>query len=51
MSEGNHRFLIADVCTKAHKLDPSDSQDRNEDADKNGYTNLEECLNGLVKHE
>jgi hypothetical protein len=35
---------------KAHKLDPSDPEDRNQDADKDGFTNLEEYLNGLVKY-
>ena len=31
---------------RAHGLNPNDSSDANEDADKDGYTNLEECLNG-----
>jgi hypothetical protein len=31
-----------------HRLDPDDESDRNEDHDNDGYTNLEEFLNGLV---
>jgi pectate lyase len=39
---------MPDDWEKAHGLDPANAQDRNGDADKNGYTNLEEYLNNLV---
>ena len=32
---------------KANKIDPQNPDDRNGDADKDGYTNLEEYLNSL----
>lgn len=40
---------MPDKWEKARKLDPSDPADRNGDADDDGYTNLEEYLNSLVK--
>jgi len=36
---------------KAHNLDPNNASDRNNDDDKDGYTNLEEYLNSIVKSE
>ncbi len=41
---------MPDAWEKANKLDPSDPQDRNADADQDGFTNLEEYLNSLVKY-
>jgi hypothetical protein len=38
---------MADAWETAHHLDPQDPSDRNGDADKDGYTNLEEYLNSL----
>jgi len=38
---------MPDEWEQAHKLNPTDAEDRNGDADGNGYTNLEEYLNGL----
>ncbi|MBN2314266.1 MAG: hypothetical protein JXM79_10075 [Sedimentisphaerales bacterium] len=39
---------MPDAWEKMHGLDPEDPNDRNGDADGDGYTNLEEYLNGLV---
>lgn len=39
---------MPDVWEKSHHLNPKDPADRNEDADGNGYTNLEDYLNSLV---
>jgi hypothetical protein len=33
---------------KTHGLDPEDPADANGDADNDGYTNIEEYMNGLV---
>jgi len=38
---------MADAWETANNLDPKDPEDRNGDADKDGYTNLEEYLNSL----
>ena len=38
---------MADAWELAHNLDPKDPEDRNGGKDKDGYTNLEEYLNGL----
>ncbi|MCH9022155.1 MAG: hypothetical protein IID32_05270, partial [Planctomycetes bacterium] len=38
---------MADTWEIAHSLNPKDPSDRNGDADKDGYTNLEEYLNSL----
>ena len=37
---------MADVWEDRHGFDPGDASDRNGDADGDGYTNLEEFLNG-----
>jgi hypothetical protein len=39
---------MPDAWEIANGLDPRDAADRNGDADGDGYTNLEEHLNGLV---
>lgn len=39
---------MPDPWEAAEGLDPRDAADRNGDADGDGYTNLEEYLNGLV---
>ena len=39
---------MPDTWEKRHGLNPRDSDDRNEDADGDGYTNLEEYINSLV---
>ena len=39
---------MPDNWEKENKLDPSNPDDRNGDADKDGFTNLEEYLNSLV---
>lgn len=39
---------MPDAWEKAHGLNPADPEDRNGDPDKNGYTHLEEYLNGLA---
>ena len=39
---------MADDWEREHGLDPSDPSDRNDDADGNGYTNLEEYLHELA---
>lgn len=39
---------MADVWETAHGLSPSDPEDRNADPDEDGYTNLEEYLNGTL---
>lgn len=41
---------MPDVWEKANGLNPADSEDRNRDADKDGFTNLEEYLNSLVSN-
>ncbi len=38
---------MADEWETAHDLDPNDPTDGNQDADLDGYTNVEEFLNGL----
>ncbi len=38
---------MADAWEKANNLNPNNPADRNEDQNKNGYTNLEEYLNSL----
>ncbi|MCP4607409.1 MAG: pectate lyase [Planctomycetes bacterium] len=38
---------MADAWERANGLDPKNPEDRNGDADKDGYTNLEEYLNSL----
>jgi hypothetical protein len=38
---------MADDWERAHRLDANDPNDRNGDRDHDGYTNLEEYLNGL----
>ncbi len=38
---------MPDVWETKIKLDPKDPDDKNGDADKNGYTNVEEYLNSL----
>ncbi len=38
---------MPDAWEKANKLDPRNPEDRNGDADSDGYTNLEEYLNSL----
>ncbi len=42
---------IPDAWEKSHGLDPANAADGKGDADKNGYTNLEEYLNGLAASE
>jgi pectate lyase len=39
---------MPDAWEKAHGLNPEDAADGNADANKDGYTNLEEYLNGLA---
>lgn len=39
---------MPDKWEKKHKLDPADPEDRNGDMDKDGFTNLETYLNGLI---
>lgn len=39
---------MPDAWERANKLDPSNPDDRNSDADIDGFTNLEEYLNSLV---
>lgn len=39
---------MPDVWETANGFDPDDPADRNDDADRDGYTNLEEYLNSLV---
>lgn len=39
---------MPDKWERQNGLDPADPEDRNEDSDKNGFTNLEEYLNSLV---
>ena len=41
---------MPDPWEAGHGLDPGDASDRNGDRDGDGYTNLEEYLNGLVAH-
>jgi hypothetical protein len=40
---------MPDAWEAAHALDPADASDRNGDANQDGYTNLEEYLNSLVR--
>jgi hypothetical protein len=40
---------MADTWESQHGLNPKDAKDGNADADGNGYTNLEDYLNGLVQ--
>ena len=42
---------MPDAWEKAHDLDPKESTDGAADRDKDGYTNLEEYLNGLCSSE
>jgi pectate lyase len=42
---------MPDVWEKAHKLNPADPADGSADADKDGYTNIEEYLNGTDPQE
>ena len=39
---------MPDDWEKEHGLDPHDSSDGNADPDNDGYTNLEDYLNGLI---
>jgi hypothetical protein len=39
---------MPDQWEKDHGLNPDDASDGNRDRDNDGYTNLEEYLNGLV---
>ena len=39
---------MPDQWEKNHGLNPDDASDGNRDRDNDGYTNLEEYLNGLV---
>jgi len=39
---------MPDKWEKQNQLNPDDPADRNDDADKDGYTNLEEYLNSLI---
>jgi pectate lyase len=38
---------MPDAWEMSHNLDPNDPEDRNSDADRDGYTNLEDYLNSL----
>jgi hypothetical protein len=38
---------MPDAWEKANRLDPKNPADRNGDADRDGYTKLEEYLNSL----
>ena len=40
---------IPDEWEQAHGLDPNDAADGTKDRDGDGYTNVEEYVNGLVK--
>jgi len=40
---------MSDEWEKTHGLNPDNADDRNDDLDQDGYTNLEEYLNGLCK--
>jgi len=40
---------MADAWESANGLDPADAEDRNGDRDGDGYSNLEEYINSLVK--
>lgn len=46
--EDKDRDGMADAWELAHGLNPKKASDRNGDADKDGYTNLEEYLNSLA---
>lgn len=41
---------MPDVWEAANGLNPNDAEDRNGDRDSDGYTNLEEYINSLVKN-
>lgn len=45
----NDKDGMADVWETANGLNPADAGDRNGDRDADGYTNLEEYINSLVK--
>jgi hypothetical protein len=47
--EDRDRDGMADVWERSHGLNPDDPDDRNGDRDGDGYTNLEEYLNGLCQ--
>lgn len=49
-ADGDHDGM-SDEWEKDHKLDPADSSDGAKDADDDGYTNVEEALNGTDPHE
>ncbi|MBN1780542.1 T9SS type A sorting domain-containing protein [bacterium] len=42
---------MPDAYETAHSLDPDDPEDRNLDPDNDGFTNLEDYLNGLIPFE
>jgi lysophospholipase L1-like esterase/pectate lyase len=42
---------MPDAWENGHRLNPRNADDRNEDRDRDGYTNLEEYLNGLCGEE
>ena len=42
---------MPDEWEKKHNLDPNDPSDGAKDADKDGYTNVEEYLNGTDPNE
>ena len=42
---------MPDSCETANRFDPRRETDGNEDADKDGYTNIEEYLNGTNPRE
>lgn len=41
---------MPDAWESANGLNPNDPEDRNGDRNKDGYTNLEEYLNGILQH-
>ena len=41
---------MSDVWETANGLNPNDAEDRNKDRDSDGFTNLEEYINGLVEN-
>ena len=40
---------MPDTWEKAHHLNPNDASDASKDRDGDGYTNIEEYLNSVVK--
>ncbi len=44
----NDKDGMSDAWETANGLDPDDAEDRNEDRDSDGFTNLEEYINSLV---